>query len=199
MHLCLLGTELHTINNFLFKAQIDNINLFKVLWSVMSVKLKSCLQKANSDFFNVTSVTEILWEEHDKQKSKRFIFTFICIDFRLKCIERFSRRIKQIPQESPVSPARRLRGEVRRIGRECAHAEPHQQGEPPHRGTEPLPSNTAEHPNQRARSEGGLCHVHRRHVALWLQHEVQIANKTQLNFWKPCDGRNVFPSKKFFF
>ncbi len=31
MFLYLLGTEMLTINNFLFKAQIDNINLFKVV------------------------------------------------------------------------------------------------------------------------------------------------------------------------
>lgn len=30
MFLFLLGIEMLTINNFLFKAQIDNINLFKV-------------------------------------------------------------------------------------------------------------------------------------------------------------------------
>lgn len=30
-----LGTEMLTINNFLFKAQIDNINLFKVVESVI--------------------------------------------------------------------------------------------------------------------------------------------------------------------
>lgn len=68
------GTEMLTINNFLFKAQIDNINLFKVDDSVtilIKKKYHSKLHKL-SEPFNVplTSVTEILWEEHDQQKSK---------------------------------------------------------------------------------------------------------------------------------
>lgn len=54
-----------TINNFLFKAQIDNINLFKVVIMLLKntvMASKHPIQTANSDSVNatLTLVTEIL-------------------------------------------------------------------------------------------------------------------------------------------
>lgn len=60
-----LGTEMLTINNLLFKAEIDNINLFKVI-------NKTIMQNSGCHllwrFFIHIIVTEILWEEPDQQK-----------------------------------------------------------------------------------------------------------------------------------
>lgn len=70
-----LGDEMLTINNFLFNAQIDNINLFKVKDENQSNHLFSPFQiKLQTSALIVTplslSVAEVLWEEHDQQKGK---------------------------------------------------------------------------------------------------------------------------------
>uniref|UniRef100_A0AAQ5ZJ84 ATP-dependent DNA helicase DDX11 n=1 Tax=Amphiprion ocellaris TaxID=80972 RepID=A0AAQ5ZJ84_AMPOC len=47
----LSGTEMLTINNFLFKAQIDNINLFKVACFIMLLKIKVMTTKYTLLYF----------------------------------------------------------------------------------------------------------------------------------------------------
>lgn len=56
------GTEMLTINNFLFKAQIDNINLFKVDENVTMLLKEITVRSTNSEPFDVfaISATEIL-------------------------------------------------------------------------------------------------------------------------------------------
>lgn len=63
-----LGTELLTINNLLFKAQIDNINLFKVVSKNHDAVLIHSGCRLLSRFIILILVTEVLWEEPDQQK-----------------------------------------------------------------------------------------------------------------------------------
>lgn len=55
-----LGTELLTINNLLFKAQIDNINLFKVVSKNHDALLIHSGHRLLSRFIILVLVTEIL-------------------------------------------------------------------------------------------------------------------------------------------
>lgn len=68
LHSFFLGTELLTINNLLFKAQIDNINLFKVVSKNHDAVLIHSGCRLLSRFIILILVTEILWEEPDQQK-----------------------------------------------------------------------------------------------------------------------------------
>lgn len=65
---------MYTINNFLFKAQIDNINLFKVfLFAYLKIMSPvSFFPKQKSSKYDVfpTLVTQIHWKEHDQQEGK---------------------------------------------------------------------------------------------------------------------------------
>lgn len=71
--LCLPATELLTINNFLFKAQIDNINLFKVQRyfekSMISRKLCGFIEKYAGT--GVTSHTQTTQTQSANKENRR--------------------------------------------------------------------------------------------------------------------------------
>lgn len=68
-----LGTQLLTINNLLFKAQIDNINLFKVVSKNNDAAVMHSGCHLLSRFIILILVTEILWEEPDQQKGTQVV------------------------------------------------------------------------------------------------------------------------------